>query len=199
LLVAGQLLIGFLPTLDEAARDVLVAAHGGETIARLDRLAARVVAVRGDRPLGEVARGFATAPGVRYAEPNTVQHVAAAPTDPRLGEQWALTKIGAPEAWETTTGDRGIVVGVVDSGVAYDHPDLAANMWSAPADGRYQPIGPLNSVPPAHTATVQSRAQKAATRMMTRVTGRTSPGLSARKATMGLASAASTSVSASWP
>jgi len=131
-IVAGQLLIGFAPTLDEAARDRLIAAHGGETIARLDRLAARVVAVRRELPLGEIARGFAAAPGVRYAEPNAVQQTSVTPSDPHYAEQWALAKIGAPAAWVTTTGDSDVVVGVVDSGVAYDHPDLAANIWAVP-------------------------------------------------------------------
>ena len=131
-IVAGQLLIGFAPTLDEAARDRLIAAHGGESIARLDRLAARVVAVRRELPLGEIARGFAAAPGVRYAEPNAVQQTSVTPSDPRYAEQWALAKIGAPAAWATTTGDSDVVVGIVDSGVDAGHPDLAANIWAVP-------------------------------------------------------------------
>ncbi|HEY8600867.1 MAG TPA: S8 family serine peptidase [Thermomicrobiales bacterium] len=133
--VVGQLLIGFAPALDEEARDRLIGAHGGETVARLDRLAARVIAVRRDRPLGEIARGFAEVPGVRYVEPNAVQQTStapSAPSDPRYAEQWALAKINAADAWATSTGDSEVVVGVIDSGVDYDHPDLAANIWVVP-------------------------------------------------------------------
>ncbi|HEY8202527.1 MAG TPA: S8 family serine peptidase, partial [Actinomycetota bacterium] len=43
--------------------------------------------------------------------------------DPILPQQWALAKIHATEAWATSTG-RGVVVGVVDTGVDFDHEDL---------------------------------------------------------------------------
>ena len=48
---------------------------------------------------------------------------AAATNDPFWSRQWAPVKIGAPRAWEATTG-AGIKVGIVDSGVDVAHPDL---------------------------------------------------------------------------
>jgi subtilisin family serine protease len=42
--------------------------------------------------------------------------------------------IDAPESWSSLTSRGTATVAVVDSGVAYDHPDLAANMWSNPAE-----------------------------------------------------------------
>jgi len=33
--------------------------------------------------------------------------------------------IDAPEAWDITTGDGNVVVGIIDTGIDYNHPDLA--------------------------------------------------------------------------
>ena len=41
--------------------------------------------------------------------------------------------ISAVPAWDVTTGSRANVIPIVDTGVDYNHPDLAANVWSAPA------------------------------------------------------------------
>lgn len=59
---------------------------------------------------------------------------ATIPNDPRRHDQWYLDKIQAPEAWKVTTGSKDVVVVVIDSGVNYNHIDLAANMWKNPGE-----------------------------------------------------------------
>ena len=59
---------------------------------------------------------------------------AATPNDPRFNAQWYLKKIGAPAAWEVTTGSREVVVVVIDTGVNHKRTDLAANMWRNPGE-----------------------------------------------------------------
>ncbi|MCI0748813.1 MAG: S8 family serine peptidase, partial [Verrucomicrobia subdivision 3 bacterium] len=56
------------------------------------------------------------------------------PNDPGFLEQWGLAKIHATNAWEVSTGDSNIVVAIIDSGINYDHEDLAAHMWRNPGE-----------------------------------------------------------------
>jgi subtilisin family serine protease len=67
----------------------------------------------------------------------------AVPNDPMFAEQWALNNegqnggkskadISAVEAWKKTKGSKKVVVAVLDTGVDYNHQDLATNMWFRP-------------------------------------------------------------------
>ena len=42
--------------------------------------------------------------------------------------------VNALEAWKSCTGDPSIIVAILDEGVMYTHPDLAANMWCNPGE-----------------------------------------------------------------
>ncbi len=68
-------------------------------------------------------------PGVIYAEPNyyvTAQDVI--PNDPAFPNQYGLDHINAPAAWEITRGAAGVTIAIVDSGVDFHQPDLAAKL-----------------------------------------------------------------------
>jgi subtilisin family serine protease len=75
-------------------------------------------------------------PDVLYAEPNYLLYLDATPNDPRFvsNELYGLLKIGAPTAWNTTTGNSSVVVAVIDEGIDKLHPDLQANIWTNPAE-----------------------------------------------------------------
>ena len=49
--------------------------------------------------------------------------------DPEAGLLYGLDKINVAQAWNTTTGNANQVVAVIDTGIDYTHPDLAANLW----------------------------------------------------------------------
>jgi len=53
---------------------------------------------------------------------------ALTPNDPHFAEQWGMVNIGMPEVWARTTGSDTICVAVMDTGIAYNHQDINANM-----------------------------------------------------------------------
>ena len=84
--------------------------------------------------VAEAVARYRTNPNVVYAEPDLVVRTVATPNDYSAGTQWDLAKISAPAAWDVTTGSADVVVAVVDTGIAFSHPDLAANLWSDPSN-----------------------------------------------------------------
>ena len=69
--------------------------------------------------------------------PNWQLHAELTPDDTFYPNLWGMNQgsdidIDAPEAWDVSTGSAGVLVGVVDTGVDYNHPDLAANIWTNP-------------------------------------------------------------------
>lgn len=78
---------------------------------------------------------YNSAAGVLTAAPDAVVRLQQTmPNDTSYSSLYGMTKIGAPTAWDTTTGASNFVVAVIDSGVDYTHPDLAANMWKNPGE-----------------------------------------------------------------
>jgi len=60
-----------------------------------------------------------------YVEPWYVPKVMLVPNDNRLDTMWHLGVIRAFEAWDIDTGDSDITIAIVDTGVDWDHPDIA--------------------------------------------------------------------------
>ena len=65
---------------------------------------------------------------VRWAQPNwlwKLKLLSTTPNDPYFEDQWHLTQINAPEAWDIeTAGGKDVRIAIVDSGVDLTHPDL---------------------------------------------------------------------------
>ena len=67
-------------------------------------------------------------PAVASAAPNYRVRALARPNDEFLDLQWHFTQLRLPTAWDTTTGEPGVIVAVVDTGILAGHPDLAGQL-----------------------------------------------------------------------
>lgn len=60
-----------------------------------------------------------------FVEEDHVVSASYTPNDPRYSEQWHLPSVSAPQAWDNTTGSAEVTIAVIDTGVDYNHQDLA--------------------------------------------------------------------------
>jgi subtilisin family serine protease len=132
--VPGELIVRFRAGVPPAARTTVVRSEGATVSALLPSPGAVVVRLPADVSVTAAADEWERHLEVLYAEPNWIYHTSTTPNDGLFTELWGLSQandadIDAPDAWDHETGDPSVIVAVVDSGVAYDHPDIAPNRW----------------------------------------------------------------------
>ncbi len=137
--VPGELLVKFKATPPPG----LLAAVGARRLKTFGRSGVELWRLESGMDVDQaisVLRGRAFTGVVEYAEPNYIVHAHNFPDDPLRSELWGMHNVGqtggtsdadidAPDAWQTATGSASVVVGVIDTGIDYNHEDLAANIW----------------------------------------------------------------------
>jgi len=119
-----QILVKFKPgtSLPEVAQ--IHRQLGGQAKETIPGIGVQVVTVP-EGQAKEKAKAYSSNPRVAYAEPDFLAQALGSPDDPFFTNQWGLTKVGAPQAWDVTTGSNSINIAILDTGVDVDHPDLA--------------------------------------------------------------------------
>jgi subtilisin family serine protease len=74
--------------------------------------------------ISKIFRNYAS-----HCDPNAILQASATPNDPYYSLLWGMQRMSMSAAWDYTTGSSQVVVAVIDTGVNYNHPDLAANIW----------------------------------------------------------------------
>jgi subtilisin family serine protease len=98
-----------------------------------------------DMSVEEAVAKFKKHKDVLYVEPNYVLTADVTPNDTRFAELYGMRNTGqtggtagadikAYQAWDQFTGDPNLKIGIIDTGVDYNHPDLAANIWTNPGE-----------------------------------------------------------------
>jgi serine protease len=150
--VPGELIVQFKPKPDGkqhslSEKNQILNSLDGATIKRISRHVPGLTLVK--LPTGQTVEDaletLNRTDGILLAAPNhKLKYASTLPNDTRFNDLWGLHNTGqtggtpdadidAPEAWDIST-HSDIVVAVLDSGVDYTHPDLAANMWHNPGE-----------------------------------------------------------------
>jgi serine protease len=100
------------------------------------------VEFNGNMSMEEVLGLLRSDNAIEFAEPEYLQFMCYTPNDPNRTLQYHLNDgtggVHAYSAWDVTKGDTNVVIGIIDSGTDWDHPDLAANIkynYADPIDG----------------------------------------------------------------
>jgi subtilisin family serine protease len=132
---AGELIVRFKDAVTGTRK---LTASKAATIRTFKRIKARQIRLPDTTSMAEALQQFRADPNVLYAVPNYKVHkLSTTPNDLLFSHQWNLSQISAPDAWDWYTGTNApgsVIVAVLDTGVAYSHPDLQGNLWTNPGE-----------------------------------------------------------------
>ncbi len=124
---SDHILVKFKAGTSEGARQEIHGRHGGYALGDITRLGVQVVKIpagKAREKLGAYRREKA----VEFAERDYIATVVLTPNDTYFGNQWGMTRIQAPQAWDITTGQASIKIAILDTGVDQNHEDLASKI-----------------------------------------------------------------------
>jgi thermitase len=125
--VPGEVLVKFKRDASPASVQAALLAQDARAVGEVPALGVQRLKVPEGQELAVVA-ALRPHPLVEYAEPNYILRAVLTPNDPYFSSQWGLTKIGASQAWDVTTGSSDLTIAIVDSGIDLDHPDLSGKI-----------------------------------------------------------------------
>lgn len=144
--VPGEILVKFKETVQTAQIQSTFSNAGLEQREYISAIGLYRCSISDRGEVNAAVRACQTDANVEYAEPNYIYRTSSArpmvanvPDDPRFSELWGMQNsndadIDADEAWDVQTGSKEVLIGVIDTGVDYNHEDLQANMWRNPGE-----------------------------------------------------------------
>lgn len=135
----GELIVKFKDQITASAKNSMQAQLNASVIKGLGITGAELWRIK-ETDIDSTIKAYSKEPGIAYIERNYKVSVAVTPNDPSFPQLWGLNNTGqtggtpdadidAPEAWNIQKGNN-VLIGVIDTGVDYTHPDLAANIWT---------------------------------------------------------------------
>jgi thermitase len=139
--VAGEVLVKFRASSSGTQKQSAVGLRNHAVLASLTPSGWMHVKIADGQTVAEALAAYQNDANVEYAQPNYIYRKAAVPNDPQYDQLWGLKNTGQfsgtpgadiniEKAWNHITDCRSVVVAVLDTGVNYNHEDLAGNMWN---------------------------------------------------------------------
>jgi len=146
-----SVLVRFKPGVDDAVIQAVKLAAGVrvEPIATWDLVPGLEHLMVTEGTAEDAIRKLTMLPMVEYAEFDDIVRIGVTPNDTNYSLLWGMNNTGqtvngdpgvsgadinAPQAWDITTGSASLVIADIDTGVNYNHPDLAGNSWINPGE-----------------------------------------------------------------
>jgi subtilisin family serine protease len=125
-----ELLVRFKPDATGTQIEELNRSLQSTVLGEISKIRLQRVKLREGLAEQEAAALYKTSAIVEAVERHALRYTNKIANDTYVGRQWGLTTIKAPETWNITTGKPAVVIGVIDTGVDYQHPDLQDNIWT---------------------------------------------------------------------
>jgi thermitase len=128
--VANELMVSFVPGTPQATIDSILISKNLTVIRFIPGVDAYLVSAPADR-IGGIMEDLLRRKEVSYAEYNYLVEASSLPNDPDFNDPakvYAPQLIGAPAAWDLTSGSPSVIVAVVDSGISASHPEFAGRI-----------------------------------------------------------------------
>jgi len=123
----GRILVQPAPGVTDAKLASLLARHNANSVAKIQQIGLHLVNVPAQAE-DRVTNALSHNPNIAFAEKDILLKLEASiPNDPRYTDQWHLSMIQGPVAWDNVTGS-GIIVAVLDTGVDPNHSELQAKL-----------------------------------------------------------------------
>ncbi|WP_022737151.1 S8 family peptidase [Laceyella sacchari] len=123
-----EIIVKFKPGTSSTKAASIHATAKGQVASKHAKLGYQVIKLNKGQSVQEAINAYKKNPNVEYVEPNGEVHATFIPNDPKYSQQYAPQKVGAEAAWDVTKGSNQVKVAIVDTGVDYNHPDLAGKV-----------------------------------------------------------------------
>ncbi len=123
--VPGQILVRPKAGFSEKSLKAVYTQQGAMEAGVIQQINVRLIHVPEDR-LTTVVDALKHNPNIQFAEPDYLLAPTVIPNDPYYGQEYHLTKIAAPAAWDYSIGSSAVTIAILDSGIDSTHPELAS-------------------------------------------------------------------------